>query len=190
MKIVQVMRKTIVIVLGLLLLVVGCSKDSFPRSDTSRETAFSNQLRQVYFQLRGEVGDGDHFPSNFVELGSSQLNGALFVCPETGNQPGTMDKIEDWSDFVYIGNNTEEIPDAPLIISPPENHDGKYGFVVFVDGVVSQLPAPQVRNLVKEPWLLITNTPEANIAYMKKRVTVFVPKKFKSLYPDAYNSSR
>jgi hypothetical protein len=183
------MRKTIAIVLGFLLLVVGCSMKSFPRSDTSRETAVSNQLRQVYFQIHREVGDGDRFPSNFVELGASQMNGALFVCPEIENQRGAMDRIEEWSDFIYVGNNTEEIPTVPLIISPPENHDGKYGFVVFVDGVISELPAPQVRDLVKEPWLLVTNTPEANIAYMKKRVTVFVPKKFKALYPDAYCST-
>ena len=96
-----------------------------------------------------------------------------------------METVEDWTDFIYVGNNTEQVPYAALIISPPENYHGDYGYLLTVDGVFLRLPAAQLRKVVEEPWLLATNTPPQNIDYLKRQIVLRVPKRFSVLYANA-----
>ena len=169
-------------------ILAGCSHDRVKKDNTADTTSISNQLRQVYFKLRAAMDDGDRFPASFSQLKYAKLDGQLFVCPGSGSRAGTMDTIESWSDFIYVGNDSEGVPELPLLISPPENHRGEYGYIIFVDGRISKTPPEVAARLVREPWFLATNSPPANVEYEKNRISVFVPRKFQSEYRDAYKS--
>jgi hypothetical protein len=120
----------------------GCARDREAKGDGAIEMlTVSNQMKRVYFELRDALGDGDHFPVSFAEMKSRSVNRHLFILPGSGSKIGNMESVEDWTDFIYVGNNTELVPDVALIISPPENHGGEYGYVVEVDGVFVKLPA-------------------------------------------------
>ncbi|EEF62440.1 hypothetical protein [Pedosphaera parvula] len=160
-----------------------------PNGMQSTENVVSNNLRQIMFDLRDTMGDSDHFPHSFSGI-TVPVDTNLFVCPGTGSRAGSLASIEERTDYIYAGNNTEQVPRAALIISPPENYDGKYGYVVCTGGEFFHLPPDQVRKLVEEPWLLATNTPAEIIDYMKQRVNVVVPKRFKASYPKAYSPKK
>jgi hypothetical protein len=183
-------RGALAICFGICLLILGCAKQPFSGANIAQDTDLivSNQFRQIYVQLRYAMDDSDHFPHSFAELNQLSVDKNLFVCPGTGSRATALATIEEWTDYIYIGNDTEQVPRAALVISPPENHRGEYGYVLFVDGVILRLPPDQVRMLVKEPWLLATNTPPDNVNYLKKRIAVHVPKRLQTFYPDAYNS--
>ncbi len=93
-----------------------------------------------------------------------------------------MRSVEEWTDYIYIGNAWEGIPRAVLVISPPQNHGGKYGYAVCVDGYITRLTEIQIRALVDEPWGLDTNASVSNINYLKKQIFVNVPKKWRRYY--------
>jgi hypothetical protein len=128
------------------------------------------------------MGKRDTFPRTLAELEPFRVDPQLFVCPGTGGRPGSIRDVEDWTDYVYVGNNSEVVPRAALVISPPVNHGGKYGYVLTVDLFIARLPAHEVEMLIKEPWLLSTNTPASNIAYMRQHITVRIPKRLQSYY--------
>ena len=172
--------------LSLALVYSACSPS--PSSSTqSTDTYTSNNLVQIHLLLRG----GNSFPRSLRELGDpvnaklfTSLNPGLFVCPGTGRKPGLMGEIEEWTDYIYIGGLTDNaLQNAAQIISPPENHNGKYGYVLFVDGSVWRLPPEQVRRLIKNPFSMATNEPADVVAYESKRITVNVPKRLKLYYP-------
>ncbi len=159
--------------LGLALVYSACSPS--PSSSTqSTDTYTSNNLVQIHLLLRG---------GNSFKL-FTPLDPGLFVCPGTGSKPGLMGEIEEWTDYIYIGGLTDNaLQNAAQIISPPENHNGKYGYVLFVDGSVWRLPPEQVRRLIKNPFSMATNEPADVVAYESKRITVNVPKRLKLYYP-------
>jgi hypothetical protein len=166
----------------------GCSPESV-LEQRATDALTSNNLAHVYLVLREAVGNGAYFPKGFDELRSS-VNSNLFVCPAGGAKPGPMREAGQWTDYIYIGNLTEgALMHVALVISPPENHEGNYGYVLFTDGVVSRFSADQVRQLIMDPFKMATtrespsNTPQ-NIAYDKERVIVRVPQKLKQCYPD------
>lgn len=167
------------------LLISGCSSSSLSRANAEVEmdAAVSNQLKQIWAELRGEMGESDHFAKSLVDLRLPARKRKLFVSPETGSRPGDQNSIEKWTDFIYVGNCSEEVPRAALVISPPENHHGEYGFILCVDGEIFKLPAEQVRMSIATPWLLATNTPQGNLDSLKGRITVFVPDRLRSAYP-------
>lgn len=175
------------------LLITGCFYGPHPISKSheqidAEEISISNNLVCIWSLLHNAAGDRDRFPNSLSELKLSPQDEKLFVYPCTGSRPGTPDTIEEWTDYIYVGGVWDGVPKTALIISPPENHQGKYGYVLCVGLWVFRLPPDQVRMLVKEPWLLATNTPPDNVNYLKKQITVHVPKRLQKLYPEAYNS--
>jgi hypothetical protein len=161
----------------------GCVKKvEFSTSKPSEVIVISNQLKQISLELRKEMGDRDHLPFSFAELDSPSVNSNLFLYAISGKSPGKMKDVEDWTDFIYIGNCAEDVPDAALIISPPENHGGKTGHLLTVDGTFMTLPAGLVRQVIQEPWILATNTPQQNIEHLKGEIIVRVPRRFSDLY--------
>src|SRR6266498_2203496 len=172
--------------LGLALVYSACSP-SPSSSMQSTDTYTSNSLAQIHLALRR----ADSFPRSLTELGDpvnaklfTPLDPGLFVCPGTGSKPGLMGEIEEWTDYIYIGGLTDNaLQNAAQIISPPENHNGKCGYVLFVDGSVWRLPPEQVRRLIKNPFSMAAKEPADVVAYENKRITVNVPKRLKLYYP-------
>src|SRR5689334_18304619 len=89
------------------LLLGGCSQPPRSAGGTSPgneiETGTSNKLVQIWYLLRMEIGDSDHYPKtlNGVKFSSSDAN--LFVVPGTGSRPGQFENVEDWMDYIYVG---------------------------------------------------------------------------------------
>lgn len=170
----------------------GCGKAPKLSTQTKQlsanDLAVSNNLVEIWHLLQDATGESDHFPKRFSDLNLSAETAKLFVCPGTANRPGSLTNIEDWTDYIYVGDAWQAVPFAALVISPPENHQGKFGFVLCQGLIVLQLPPNQIRMLIKEPWLLATNTPSDNIDYLKQRMVVRVPKRLKAFYSDAYGS--
>lgn len=143
----------------------------------------SNDLQQVFLALRETMASAADFPDSLAKLKSS-VDPRLFVCPGTGSRPGQFAVVDDWTDYVYVGGGSDMgVVDAALVISPPENHEGRCGYVLFSGGTVSRLPADQVRQLIADPFALATNGPAINLAYERQHVVVRVPKRLRPAYP-------
>ena len=110
-------------------------------------------------------------------------NRNYFVCPSTKNK-ATDGPPETWADYVYVGG----LPDTAerkvaMLICPPENHGGEFGCVVYLDrDVVEQLPANEIRLLIKQPWLYLTNSPYEALERLKREAKVQIPNKFQGIY--------
>ena len=177
----------IMIICGISLLSIGCSRTqnyiaiSSQKIDTE-EISVSNNLVQIWSLLRAAEGNRDRFPKSLSELKLSPEQKMLFICPGTKTQPGSMDASDEWADYIYVGGVWDGSGKTALIISPPENYQGKYGYVLCAGLWVYRLPPNQIRALVRMPWLLDINSPPENINYLKEGIIVHVPKKFPSYF--------
>jgi hypothetical protein len=147
------------------------------------DAVVTNNLTQIYYSLLDEVESGDHFTWSFSNLNSQASHLGVFVSPGSGSVPDSLNTVEKWSDFIYVGNLEDVVPSAAMIISPPENHQGKYGYVMLVGGRLIRLPADQVRAIVSDPCLTATNTLQAKIDLLKQRLTLRVPDRLQRYYP-------
>jgi hypothetical protein len=77
------------------------------------------------------------------------------------------------------------VPLTALLISPPENHGGKCGYVVLVAGSIRRLSPEETREVIKQPWLLSTHATRDNIAYLKEGLSVNVPNHLQRFYPES-----
>jgi hypothetical protein len=183
--------------------IVGCEQNtsSLENGTTPTDITVSNNLRSILLNLYCTVNDGGHYPESLsamtkydikIKTESNKtsvldLNSNYFVCPDTGTHAGTMTNVDDWTDYIYVGNSIDSIPSVALIISPPENHHGKYGYVVTPDRGIMRLPPSEVRALVIEPWLLATNETAAHIDDVKRYIKVNVPLKLQPYYTNVNN---
>lgn len=167
------------------------------------DTLTTNNLNVIMSGLCVARHNDGHYPQMLSELEMFDernrrtnewrvqgLNVTRFVCPGTGTRPGSFSNVDEWTDFIYVGNNIDSRPDVPMIISPPENHDGQYGYVVMpIEGII-RLPSIQVRALINEPWLVATNETEDNLNAIKREISVNVPPKFRPYYPNVNKWTR
>ena len=172
--------------LALTLGAMGCSKSS-RRMGQNEYEAMSNRLTQARIALeRGNI-----LPISLAELGAtvnsslfSSVDSNLFVCPGNEGQAGPLSQIQDWTDYIYVGNPVADaLIDVALIISPPENHGGDHGYVVFSTGELRRMPAERVRELIADPFCMATNESPQNIANARKRTVVNIPNRLQPFYP-------
>lgn len=176
---------------GFLLLCFGCSPGLLVTSG-SPSVSCSNNLAQIYIVLKDAVGpSGAYFPKTLGDL-SNNPDPNLFICSGAESRPGKMTDIVEWTDLIYVGNLTDSfIMGAALMISPPENHGGVYGYVLFSDGRVERLPAGQIRQLINDPFMMATlevspSDTSYNIEHEKKRAIVNVPKRLNKYYKPSH----
>jgi hypothetical protein len=190
----------------LICLLAGCKQySSSPYGRVSAtDEAVSNNLACILHDLQGGNGEDGHFPARFSELleidavlreqshgaSSLDLNSNYFVCPGTGTKPGNITNVDDWTDFISIGNSKDFDPAVPVVISPPENHKGKFGYVVTPGQGIFQLPADKVRALVKEPWLLCKDGRGRDVESVKRDIVVNVPPRLRPYYTNVNNWTR
>jgi hypothetical protein len=113
----------------------------------------------------------------------------VFVCPDTGHRTGSINSISSWTDYIYVGGLHDEfVLGVPLVISPPENHGEKYGYVIWTDGVVARLPAEQIRKLIADPFCMDTFNGQDDVEAERRRMVVQIPiqipKRLKKQYED------
>jgi hypothetical protein len=66
-------------------------------------------------------------------------------------------------------------PKLPLFICPPENHEGKFGFVVWLTGQPERLSPAEITRLISQPWCFATNATIEEIDRVKNKATVQIP---------------
>jgi len=147
-------------------------------------------MREIFVLLRQSIPVEPNFPPSLNELARLTTNASLFICPSTREKPADMPNVEQWSDFIYVANLPDLATDKrlPVLISPPENHGGKYGYVVWLTGEVVRLPSSDIRKLIAEPWHLATDAPPREADQWKNKAQVRLPARFRKLYPNAYRA--
>lgn len=99
------------------------------------------------FELRLLAEGERDLPNGWSELIRSWPYAGVpstFVCPCTGHQPGNMDNIEEWTDYVYIGvlGGAQQPKPVLLMYDKDGNHeDGRHE--LYTDGTVKWKPAPE-----------------------------------------------
>ena len=157
---------------------VGCSRDA----EVKRDAIVTNRLWRIWHALQASQGEADRFPASLARLETTAVEGIEFTCPGTGSQPGPLKTVEEWGDYIYVGGMSDDIPGGTLLMSPPENHDGRYGYVMLAAGAIRQVSPALARRLVKEPWLTDSNATREAINYMKQGLSVRIPKRLRPFY--------
>jgi len=180
--------RPIIPILIIALTIAGCGRKQ--SSEIIPHDTCSTNMLAIYFELLDwTLPSGDLFPPSLASL-TDCTNNALFVCPTTGHVPGAMSNVENWTDYIYVSGGDEgTMCDVALLISPPENHGGKYGYALWGCDYVSQLPADQVRALIKEPWCLpaeacgrLSVRGQGWEEFVKPKLKVHIPARFASIY--------
>jgi len=135
--------------------------------------------------------DGIFYPPSLSLVATNATNLAVFLSPTTGHQPGPAKAVDDWTDFIYVGSLPKEMqPYIPLLISPPENHGGGFGLVLWDEFPVTRASPRMIRTLIQQPWALATNASEIRIEELKRRVVVRIPPSLQRIYTNAYSFKR
>jgi Ankyrin repeats (3 copies) len=155
----------------------------------SADLCVSN-FTEIFWIIRKWVGEGIEYPPSLDSLAEDTDRADLFVYPDSGHRVGSMTNVEDWTDFIFVGSERDiQDPNVALLISPPENQKGHFGIVLWHGGNSSLVTAQETRRLIDAPWYMATNAPLEQIEYLKRFVTVKVPKRFRGSYPNAYHAS-
>jgi hypothetical protein len=182
----------------ILMLLISCTASS--RREVTKANLCVTNMTTLWWELTYWNFNGDSFPPSLSSL-SATSNPALFVCPGSGHTFGPMTNVEEWTDYVYLSGphmDSSMLLDTAVLICPPENHDGKFGHVVWGGGNAIRLPAKQVRALIKEPWSMPTSArssitiygPVVGISYsvipyslyLRTNTTLHVPPRFRGIY--------
>jgi len=127
-------------VVAIVLPAVVCSRER------SRRTPCANNLKQLGLGMKMFAGDHDEmFPSKLVDIRRYMADQAkIFICPRSGNKPGTIETVDGWTDYVYISGLSEtNSPSEILMYCPIENHGGEGGNILFLDGHVEWFNAEE-----------------------------------------------
>jgi hypothetical protein len=145
--------------------------------------ANTKNLMQCWSILLGELGKSDGYPQSLRDLTLKESSDySFFVLPGSTNQTTSISSIEQWTDYIYIGNGIP-MPGAALMISPPENHGGNSGYVLLQGGVVLRMSPVEIRRLIANPLMLVSNQPPQVVEYQRNRITVCIPDKLLPYYP-------
>src|SRR6266705_1566176 len=133
------------------LFLIGCA--SRPHSDNPEGTICAQNLHKLGVELRAAIPVAPEYPGSLADLATVTTNRSLFTCPNTRRPGGDLKIVEDWSNYIYVANLPDLFSDThvALLICPPENHSGNYGYVLWLDGVAQKLSAPDIRNLIATP---------------------------------------
>lgn len=125
--------------------------------------------------------DGFRYPKDFETVAQSVTNLSMFLFNCDTNRVGSVSNLLTWADFIYFGNISEG-SGLPLIISPGENHGGKFAYVVNSYGSLEKVDPDYAARLILQPWLATGNFTENHINRLKKDINLQIPDKFKALY--------
>lgn len=133
----------LVILPALLLPAVSAARDQ------ARRAQCMSNLHQIGLAARiYSMDNQEQFPPDLQSLKKYADAPKLFVSPVTRHQPGAMDQVDQWADYVLVPNRTESDPgDTVLAFSKPDCYPGKGGNIVFVDGHVRWCPLEEYRRL-------------------------------------------
>jgi hypothetical protein len=124
------------------------------------------------------------YPDTFNEIYKTGLRLDIFICPYSGKQPGSVNDIDIWTDYIYIGG----LPDsgalhAIVAISPPEDHFGGYGYAVNMLGQIRRVSRAEILKILQSPWVYCENPDDVGLqSSIRRHMTVRIPERFKNSY--------
>ncbi len=181
-------KRNYILAAALVFVLVGCCSRNAMKAKPPEDANIAN-LHELDVTLRMAEGERPNFLNSFEEVARimppETMRPEIFVSPDTGHRPGSLNSVKSWTDYIYVGGVDDYATGVALVISPPENHGGKWGYVIWVSGVISRLPAEKIRQLIADPFCMDTNTPADNLAFSKRLVTIQVPARFSRQYEDA-----
>ena len=125
---------------GLLIVAYFVLISAMPNAHSrSPRISCANNLKQVGVGLKMWAGDHGKVYPNTIEECSPYLGyqAPLLICPSSGNAPGPIETVGEWTDYIYItGLSETNAASEILIFCPPKNHKGKGGHILFLDGRV------------------------------------------------------
>jgi hypothetical protein len=179
------MKSSLVLII-LALVFLGCERTTKFRA--SADDLCLTNMEQIWFVLQRDLDSGAYYASNLATFAQICTNKEIFVCPSTGHQAGSLKTVMEWTDYIYFANEEEASRNLPVLICPPENHNGKFGHVSWNGGYEERLPPEQIRSLIELPWSRMTNYVDPlTMYYIKSNTFVQIPPKLRSHYPKAYN---
>ena len=99
-----------------------------------------------------EFGGGD--PISLAALDTVYVSEAQFICPGSGNGPGSFSNVMTWMDYVYVNwPNDKDIPDDFPVMYDKRlaNHRGTGLNVLFASGeIIFDTNAVRLRQFAKE----------------------------------------
>lgn len=108
----------------------------------------------------------DEYPSSLAECFEHPSASKLLICRSSGNKPGGVSNVNEWTDYVYIsGLKSSDPSGAVLAFCPPGNHTGRgadvlpNGTVVDRNGVNVLFNDGSVARVGLEEFDALTNTP-------------------------------
>jgi prepilin-type processing-associated H-X9-DG protein len=107
--------------------------------ERARRVSCCSNLKFACFALHMYAADhGEIYPERLAEIGKYlAFQPALFRCFGSGNEPGTFETVDEWTDYVYVPGLPESVlPDTVIMYCPAKNHKGEGGNVLFGDGHV------------------------------------------------------
>lgn len=119
--------------------VVLCPAAISTSRERARRITCSGNLGSTGLGFKMYAGDHDNaYPDRLVDAGRYVANlPELFVCPSSGNETGSFETVDEWTDYVYIsGLGETSSPDTVLMYCPAKNHHGDGGNLLFQDGHV------------------------------------------------------
>jgi len=121
------------------------------------------------------------YPETFEAVAHSVPDRSIFLATCDTSRVGSASNLLEWTDFIYFGNVAEG-SGVPLIISPGDNHGGRFAYVVYNDGSLAKVNPDYAARLILQPWVATGNFTESNIKFFKERINLQIPGKFKARY--------
>ncbi len=87
-------------------------------------TACQSNLHQLDLALQANCNPPvDIYPTNLADINPEFVSPKLFVCAASGNLPGDLTNVMEWTDYVYVSGLSPAAPaDVPVLICPPMFH--------------------------------------------------------------------
>jgi len=127
----------------------------------SRRSFCMSNLGQIGMagRMYSEDNAGAPFP-DFKTLRDSGANTPkLFICKSSGHLPGDLANVDEWADYVLVPVGMRGTNDTDVVaFDKPENHKGRGGNVLHVDGSVAWLDTEEFNKTVA-PFLKPSSGP-------------------------------
>jgi hypothetical protein len=139
----------------------------------TRDRCTSN-LRQIGLGCKMYAMDhNEELPASFGMLTGYADDPKLFVCPASGHDPGSIQEVDEWTDYAYVvGLREADSPRCVLAFCPLVNHDGKKANVLFRDCSVVTYTPKHFAALTNNPALFFGTTNMVALAEIQRRARV------------------
>ena len=88
------------------------------------------------------------YPSDLSML-SNEVDAYMFICSGSKGEPGAVSNAMEWMDYIYVaGLRPSAQPGTPILICPPENHQGKGGCILDADHSTRWYPSPGIDSII------------------------------------------